>query len=464
MKRLLSILVLLFFNTLIFAQISFSSPEEAANYALINSPQFNYSRLNTEIAMKISKNAITDFLPNLSFSFSENKNLNYNASDSNSNSFSISLNQFVFDGGKKWLAYEMGKANSFYDYRTYLQSEREFRSQIIAQYFECITQQEMVQIKKDVLDLANNHLNILKTEFDLGMALENDYLEYLIKVKKLQNEYDQNVRQYNTLMRKFKVALNLEPEVELELKNDNQNNETPKYYLEEHIAYLWERFKSVSPDIQKLDMSLYYAKKQYQYSKKQYIPEISFSGTVSFSGDTYPLTQPTYSFKINFAFSNFPLLPTQLSTGTGLNNTLKVNSFKDEISTSISPQINYINSLKQNEIAIKEKKQERKTTIQNYYENLFNTIAQHDDYTDSITIFKETIAIQERRLEISLEQVNSGTLKRLDYLNELIELSTQKIQLVEAQNNLLLSTRSIEIMLNIPFGGLQDVYEKELTL
>ena len=112
--------------------------------------------------------------------------------------------------------------------------------------------------------------------------------------------------------------------------------------------------------------------------------------------------------------------------------------------------------MKANEISIKQKKQEREKTINEYYENFFDVISQHDDYTNNIIIFDETIKLQERRLEISLEQVNSGRLKRLDYLNELIELSTQKIQFIDSKNNLLLSTRTIEIMLDIPFGGLQD--------
>ena len=455
-KKLYLIFLIILCDFRLFSQITFSSPEEAAEYALINSPEYNYNRLNTELAMKISKRSITDFLPSISLSWSDNKTLNYNSADSNTDSFSISVNQFLFDGGKKWLAYEMGKTSSFYSYREYLQSEKEFRSQIIAQYFECINQKEMLDIKKDLLKVANEQLEILKTEYELGITLENDYLEYLIKVKKLQNECDQYKRQYEALLRKFKIALSLSTDVEVILTKPETEDEISQFFLDKHIDYLWERYKTVSPAIQKLDASLYYAKKQYAYSKKQYMPEVSFSGNVTFSGETYPLTQPNYTFKINIAFSNFPILPVTTSTGAGLNSKGKLNNFKDEVSTTISPQLNYVNNLKANEISIKQKKQEREKTINEYYENFFDIISQHDDYTNNIIIFDETIKLQERRLEISLEQVNSGRLKRLDYLNELIELSTQKIQLIDSKNNLLLSTRTIEIMLDIPFGGLQD--------
>ena len=125
MKKTKYLFVLLFIIDIkCYSQIIFNTAEEAANYALINSADFNYQRLNTELSMKIAKQAIGDFLPSFSFSVNDNKTLNYLSPDNSSKSIILSVNQFLFDGGKKYIAYEMGKSNSLYAYKEYLQSEK----------------------------------------------------------------------------------------------------------------------------------------------------------------------------------------------------------------------------------------------------------------------------------------------------------------------------------------------------
>ena len=46
-------------------------------------------------------------------------------------------------------------------------------------------------------------------------------------------------------------------------------------------------------------------------------------------------------------------------------------------------------------------------------------------------------------------------MKRIDLLKELIELSEQKIQLEQTKMNISSTCRTLEIMLCVPFGGLE---------
>lgn len=463
MKKTKYLFVLLFIIDIkCYSQIIFNTAEEAANYALINSADFNYQRLNTELSMKIAKQAIGDFLPSFSFSVNDNKTLNYLSPDNSSKSIILSVNQFLFDGGKKYTAYEMGKSNSLYAYKEYLQSEKEFKSQIISQYYQCVNQIQLVSLKKDLEDIAEEQLEILKTEYELGLALENDYLEYLISVKKIQNERMSCEREYRTLMRKFKIALSLDPQVELILTENPVYKIDENIILEDHFEFLWDRYKQLSIEMQKSDMMLYYAEKQYQYVKKQYLPEITFSGTLNFSGETYPLTQPFYSFKINFAFSNFPLLPVAGTSGLDLNSKGKLTKLSNEVSVPLSAPLNYLESLQTNEISIQQKKQEKKNTEFSSYEAFFDLITQYDDFSNNLAITEETLRIQERRLKISEDQMNAGRIKRIDYLKQLTELAGQKTDFINAQNSILASARNLEIMLDIPFGGLKDVVTQDV--
>ncbi len=463
MKRIKFIVIFFFIiNIHCYSQIIFNTAEEAANYALINSADFNYQRLNTELAMKIAKQAIGDFLPSFSVSVNDDKTLNYLSPDSSSKSVILSVNQFLFDGGKKYLAYEMGKSNSLYAYKEYLQREKEFKSQIITQYYQCVNQIQLVSLKKDLEDIAKDQLEILKKEYELGLALENDYLEYLISFKKIQNERISCEREYRTLMRKFKIALNLDPEIEIVLTENPIYETNESIVLEDHLFFLWDRYKQLSIEMQKSNMLLFYSEKQYQYVKKQYLPDITFSGSLSFSGENYPLTQPFYSFRINFAFSNFPLLPVTGTSGFDMNSTGKLTKMSNEVSIPLSVPLNYLETLKTNEISIQQKKQEKKNAEFSSYESFFDLIAQYDDFSNNLTITEETLRIQERRLKISEDQMNAGRIKRIDYLKQLTELAGQRTDFINAQNNILASARNLEIILDIPFGGLSDVVTEDI--
>lgn len=455
-KKAILLLILIFSNSL-YAQIAFHSAEEAAEYALINSPNFNYQRLNAELGIKMAKNSIEGFLPTFNISWADNKSLNYQAPDSGNKSFSVSMNQFVFDGGKKALSYQMQKTSSMFSYQSYLQSEKTFRSQIIAQYYECITQQKIIEIKKQLESLATENLLILKTEYELGRALENDYLEYLISYKQIQNERMQFERDYRMLLRSFKIALNLSPEVEITLEDDSEPVIEAGFMLEDYITFLWNRYQAISVDVQQLNLNLAFAKKQLELSRRQYVPEVSLTADLSFSGDAYPMSAPSYNIKLNVGFNGFPVLPVNVGSGIGLNSQGKLSNARNDSSVTVSPQLNYVNSLKAGRISLNQKEQERKDTINSYYESLFKLISQYDDSTNSILLNEETMKLQERRMQISQEMMNAGMLSRIKYLEQLTEYTNQQIQLETAKNNYALSERSLEIMLDIPFGGLHDV-------
>ena len=464
MKESFFVIVVCISSVSLYGQVHFHSAEEAADFALANSPSFVYEQANTSLAVKMARYSIESFLPSFNVSWSDNKTAGFYSVDSASKTFSISVNQNIFDGGKRKLSYDMNVSSRFYNYQTYLKKEKDFRSSIISQYYDCITTQKMLEIKKDLENVTQEQLKILKTEYELGRALENDYLEYLISYRKIQNERSQYEREYRTKLRKLKIALSLEPDVELFLDGGVFSEISNDFVLEDYLDFLWNRFKAVSPEYQQLYINLQYAKKQYQYTMRQYIPEISVEADLGFSGTKYPLSSPSYNIKINCSFSNFAPFPLNYGGGLGLDSKGRLAHVKNNASVSLQAQPNYFNSLKSQQISINQQEEERKNSENAYYDSLFDSISQYDDYIASVLIYNETIKIQERRLVISQEQMKSGMLSRIDYLEELIDLASQKIELINSQNNLLAVERSLEIMLDIPFGGLQNVCKENFKM
>ena len=66
--------------------------------------------------------------------------------------------------------------------------------------------------------------------------------------------------------------------------------------------------------------------------------------------------------------------------------------------------------------------------------------------------------MRERRIAVSAEQLEKGEMKRIDYLAELMEIAEEKVKLVAAQTAVRAAARDIEIMICVPFGGLEKCF------
>lgn len=452
-KNYLNKLFLFIISSVCYAQVYLNSPQDAAEFAVQNSNSYKLNMLSLETAFKSSKLAIQDFLPKFDFSWSEDDSVKTGGSDSRSKTISVSVNQFVFDGGKNKITYDMNKAESYYNIKNFEQELDTFRSSAINQYYVCIQLQKEADIKSELENNALAQLEILKKEYELGITLENDYLEYLISYRKIQDETKQKRRELRTEYRKFKVLLGLEPKAELIISEPKECDEDIPY-LEGYTERLWQMLKSNSPGVKKSVTALYYTRQKYLYSKRVYYPEVSFEGGISFSGTEYPLNNPSYNAKVVISFSNNPLFPLAVSNGYGFNNK-QLTSVSNSSSVSVSPQPGYYSSLSANRISLKAQEQSLKDEENELYETLFEKIASYDDNVDNVLRTKETISLQERRLVVSKEQVEKGEMKRIDYLDELTELSEQKISLLQSETQQHSIVRDLEISLCIPFGGLK---------
>ena len=140
----------------------------------------------------------------------------------------------------------------------------------------------------------------------------------------------------------------------------------------------------------------------------------------------------------------------------GFNNKGKLTGSTNTVSSNVVPQINYKSTVDVQNIELRQRKQAMKDSVNSLYESLFEQIASYDDCIDNIKRTEETIKLQEKRLAISELQVEKGTMKRIDYLDQLVELAEQKTYLLESIISFYELTRTFEIELDIPFGGLKN--------
>ena len=458
MKVYISVLILLLININIYSQICFSNAEEAVSYALKNSQSHSLELQSAQLAFKSANLAISEFMPTFDFTLNEDDVVSFNSSDSRNKSISFNINYKIFDGGKRFLTYKMNKAEKFFQVKSSEQNIDNYRSSIINQYYKCIQQQTLVDIKSDLEKNTKSQLDIIKLEYELGLCLENNYLEYLISYKKIQDEVRQAERELRALYRVFKVLLGINPDAEIILKKQDCDTVNTEKYLEPYTEKLWNIVKNKNPTIKKNDIMMYYQKQQYLYNRRFFIPELTFQGGVSYKGKNYPLREPQYSAKIMVNFANMPFFPTSLSNSYGFAND-KLKSVNNSVSSSLSLAPDYFYNRRLASVQLQQNRQSCADELNKMYETFFSQISYYDGLVDNILRLDETIELQIKRIIISEKQVEKGEMKRIDFLKELIELSEQRIQMEQAKINVSAAARNLEILMSIPFGGLEKCLE-----
>ena len=435
--------------------VLFNNPNEAVNFAVQNSLVHTLQKQRVLLGMQEAKFGIQDFLPAFSFTLSENDNIMLLTSDTRIKSFQANVSLMVFDGGRRNFTYKVNRLSSLYAYQDYETALMNYRSEIILLYYQYLMQKQMVLINEDLVSTARSQLGIIEREVEIGITLETDYLEYLISFIQIENDFEQSKRDMNMQMRRFKTAINLDSGANLTIA-DNYHIEFTYFYYEPYTELIWTIIRNNSTEIKKQNLSLEYAQRQLTFSRRWFIPAVSIQGGISFNGDAYPLTEPRYSLSLVVDFSNASLFPLSMSSGYNFERN-RLSAVSNSASVKLEPQPTYRVQRKLADISLLETNIQRIQTEKDIYEAVYDLIISHDNTLRFVDAAERTIMVMERRLEFSRREVEQGTKKRIDYLQELINMSQTRISLLEYQTQAAFYERSLEIMAGFSFGDLENV-------
>jgi outer membrane protein TolC len=456
-SNILFVFLLFFFNNAIAPaiqaqEITIHSAKEASEFAVQNSRSWTIRRQKALLDMGAAKLGIQDFLPSFSFSFSESDSVSILAGDSRVKSLQVSVSQEIFNGGKKKIAYEAGRISALYAWQEFEGEFKTFLSTVISLYYQCLLMREMEEIREDLLRQAKDQITILKKETELGISLETDYLEYVASYMGIEQERDQGLRDMAAMERQFKTALNLKRETPIRIVPDYP--ETHEYfYYEPFLDYLWALVRNNSTALKKQQLTMEYNLKQYTYGKRWYLPVIGAQGSVSFNGNSYPLTEPIYSLQFTFDFSSLDFLNFRYSNSSGFEKE-RLQQLSNGISTDIRPLPAYPITRKQGELNILESTLQREEGERQLRESLYELVISHDNTLRTAHNAEQRIELMERRLAFSLLQLEKGEKSRIDYLSELSDLAQTKISQADYLTQASTLERNLEIQTGFPFGGL----------
>lgn len=437
--------------------IVFNSSRDIIDFGLKNSSFYKMLHQEAMQNMNSAKMAFNGFLPKFSFSLSENDTINILSSDSRTKSIQFSVSQEIFDGGKKQLAYSVNKIFSVYAYKNYELVLKKYILELAGLYNQILVQKEKLIIQENLFDLANSNLAIIKKEVILGLSTETDYLEYYISCLKIEQEKEQLEHAIGSLVRKLKFLLELEEDSELLLVSDDfKKNIYSNYSI--NFDRLWSLIKCADIELKKMELEKNYSDKINSINKLWFVPSISLQGNINFSGAHYPLTQPKYSIKLSFDFADNSIIPVQIDTSY-MNDFNKMKSFNNNLNISLIPDFSIISRMQSSKIASMQGLLKKQRFEYELKESIYELVTNYENAINLMLFMDKTIELMEKRHLFSRQQLASGEIKQLDYLKEELEIAELKIANIENKNKILTIEQNLELLANIPFGELKNVFK-----
>ena len=161
--------------------------------------------------------------------------------------------------------------------------------------------------------------------------------------------------------------------------------------------------------------------------KRFMIPSVSVRGGLSFSGRNYPLSSPTYSIKVILGFDDNPWLATSISRQNMFNKG-KMNSISDGISGQTKANTIYFSQMRLNKIEIEQKKLGVEKVKKQIERDVLEIIRKIERAQENFLLNLENVEIKEQKVFLSKLQLEQGSIKKSDYLEEMNECAKQKIQ------------------------------------
>lgn len=441
----------------VFAQqqtvLVFTSAREAALFGIQNSKSLNIQKFQQLAALSSAAYSFRDFLPSVSFSYSENDSIIKNAPDSRTKSLQVSLSQPLFDGGKKKAEYDLALINARYAWFEYELGVRNYESQILQAYYQYNMQKKSLDIQSELVAVAQKQLAILKKEFELGLTLETDYLDYELSVLKLEYDRVKYERELYKQERHFKTLLDISEDMPIEIQDDFYGK-TEYPLLEKKKEKIWTRVQSIGIELQKQRINNEFKNKLIRFDRLRNIPAFSLMASVGFSGSRLPLTEPSFSIKCLVNFQN-RLFPVNLSNAYNLTQN-GLQGLSNSLDMQLLPSFTVFIEQRIAKLSLLAAAEDYKKTEKDLRNSVFDTVYNHDDTARDLQTKEQMLAIINKKIQINRFRLEKGEIKQIDYLNALIESAKAAIEYASLQTQIEALERSLEINTGIGFGELHN--------
>ncbi|RCW49929.1 MULTISPECIES: TolC family protein [unclassified Halanaerobium] len=195
-------------------------------------------------------------------------------------STSVNLTQPLWLGGKIGIQKEIAGYNLEIARSNYEKVLEEQLFNLIQSYYGVLQAEGMVEIRKEALNIVNEHLRVVKNRIEAGTAIRQDLLRSQIEQRSAKEELSSARNDLKIARRRLSQLLASEaeyntvrPEIDFDI-NLNQN----------------ELFKTAvenNPDLMVLELNRQIVKLTKKLDSQYYRPDIALNGSYDWSGDEF---------------------------------------------------------------------------------------------------------------------------------------------------------------------------------
>jgi outer membrane protein TolC len=418
--------------------------------------------LKTEFAMQAIREGawqlgLRAFLPKLTVSAAEDDRLSKMSADSFQKTYTVSVEQFLWDGGRTSTSRAIEKAELAIMSTDLARKMVSVADAALSSYRSVLSARALIEIREAVFESLREQQRILAEEVSRGLALEADLVEADISVSEaaieilsLQIELEEAEQQLAEVLGVAALPLLAEK-------------------VDVHRTLVLPQKGSVQAAARARNSELVsarhaIAKKQVEarYAALSWIPTVSLSGGVSFSGRRYPLTRAAWSVGLSVDFSS-PWFTSRMSGSLGWEPPYEQTA---GLQGSVSPVPDPASGLraKNTELALALERVKYDTAFERVGRNAEMALERCYLTERKRGLAVESLQLSADRLRLTELRLGLGQITRIDLMEAQIAYAQKEVAAVEIAVSLLEAERALETLLEIPPGGLAEFAGQQLRL
>ena len=415
----------------LFADIVLRSADDALKIAAANDKEFKILRQGAQEEVRLAKRSLTPFLPEFDFSISDSAYAKPADGDYKKKSLELGVTQKIFNGGKSLLEYKMQREKSLYNFLEVQKEEERQKNKIVQDYYAALLAKLKADVLRGALENAGDILLIAELEDAQGMISKTEILESRIRYGQIKAKAKAARDEFLDLSRALSQSLGLDARAALTFEQGAEEallqNALGAQGLRERFLELSQKAVESSVDLKKARAQAEWEKKRRSLQARCFLPSVSVRAGISFDGRDYPLTEPSYSFKVILGFDNNPWLPASVSRSAGVQGGGLV-SVSDSISAKGILNTSWTSQMRLLKINVEKSRLDAEKVRREIESKVFRLVQSVESAQENALLIFETTRLKEQKLALLKIQLEQGRTTQTAYLEELSQCAEQKIE------------------------------------
>lgn len=214
--------------------------------------------------------------------------------------FSFSLSLPLFTGGRLVSGFKQAKYNLFSTEEGVRQSEHTIVFNAKTAFYGCLLAKEFVKVAEEAVDVAEKHLNNVKSLHEVGMASKFDLLRSEVQLANLKPQLIKARNSLEIAKLGLKTLLGIELSQPLEIKG-----EFIYEALEPNLEECLSKALRNRPEVSQLNYQKQMAEETVRLARAADLPTVALSGTYNFWADKLSFKKDTWQsfYAVNLVLS-----------------------------------------------------------------------------------------------------------------------------------------------------------------